>query len=89
MASDGKPGRDTGEADDGRIALRVSDVDAVPSRRPASDGYDPLVHALAQLVRDRWAVEQAQDETPLALRTRPSNMRTVDGEREPGLERSA
>ncbi len=89
MARDGKPGRVTGEADDGPIALHVSDVDAVPSRRPASDGYDPLVHALAQLVRDRWAIEQAQDETALAFRTRPSNMRTMDEETQPGLGRSA
>jgi hypothetical protein len=29
--------------------------------------YDPLVAALAQLVRDRWAAEQADREKPVAL----------------------
>lgn len=39
---------------------------------------DPLVIALAQLVRDRWAAEQADDRTPVALRALPSIMAITD-----------
>jgi len=38
---------------------------------------DPLVVALAQLVRDRWAAEQSERDQPVALRTVPRNMVTM------------
>ena len=39
--------------------------------------HDSLVLALVQLVRDRWAAEQADHETPVALRATPRNMVTM------------
>jgi hypothetical protein len=41
---------------------------------PDGASVDPVVVALAQLVRDRWAAEQAERNQPL---TGPTNMRTI------------
>jgi hypothetical protein len=53
-----------------RLPLRAP----VPLEAPA---YDPLVAALAQLVRDRWAAEQVSSEEPVALGAVPSIMATM------------
>ena len=45
-----------------------------PTPAPA---YDPLVAALAQLVRDRWAAEQTDHAKPVALGLVPSIMATM------------
>ncbi len=70
--------------------------DAVTMECPASadrgsELVESLVLALAQLVRDRWDIEQArtESESPLAFRPRPSNMRTVEQRHDPVQERTA
>jgi hypothetical protein len=64
-------------------------VEAASERAAADQHPDPIILALAQLVRDRWRAERAQAETSLALRARPSNMRSVDEGCGAPLERSA
>ena len=49
-----------------------------PTPTPA---YDPLVAALAQLVRDRWAAEQTDRSEPVALGLVPSIMATMAQQR--------
>jgi hypothetical protein len=39
--------------------------------------FDPLVAALAQLVRDRWAAEQSDPKASVASGRVPSNMASV------------
>jgi|BarGraNGADG00212_1021973.scaffolds.fasta_scaffold66659_2 hypothetical protein len=51
--------------------------------------HDPLVLALVQLVRDRWAAEQADHEKPVALRSTPRNMVTMTVQRRLVEESSA
>ena len=51
--------------------------------------HDPLVLALAQLVRDRWAAEQAGQQKPVALRVTPRNMVTMTVQRRLIEERPA
>ena len=51
--------------------------------------HDPLVLALVQLVRDRWAAEQADHEKPVALRATPRNMVTMTVQRRLVEESSA
>jgi hypothetical protein len=50
---------------------------------------DPLVLALAQLVRDRWAIEHPRGDGPLALRPVPSNIASVGTQPSPPAERGA
>lgn len=60
--------------------------------RPYSTGassHDPLVLALAQLVRDRWAIGQSRADGPLALPRVPSNIANVGTEQSPHAERGA
>lgn len=52
-------------------------------------GLDPLVVALAQLVRDRWAAEQGQPQKRVAFVRHPMNMAVVTTHRQPPLESSA
>jgi hypothetical protein len=42
--------------------------------------FDPLVAALAQLLRDRWAAEHRDGEIPVASGRVPSNMANVIGQ---------
>jgi hypothetical protein len=51
--------------------------------------HDPLVLALAQLVRDRWAIERPCADGPLALRPVPSNIASVGIQPSPPAEREA
>ena len=53
-------------------------IGGLPAAEPA---HDPLVLALVQLVRDRWAAEQADRENPVALRAVPMNMVTMTAQR--------
>jgi hypothetical protein len=57
-----------------------------PSEPPA---YDPLVTALAQLVRDRWTAEQVSSEEPVALGAVPSIMATMGQQDSSGKEAPA
>ncbi|MBF6606514.1 MAG: hypothetical protein IVW53_13150 [Chloroflexi bacterium] len=76
-------GRVSGRAVAGRTTAQL------PRRGRGSPGgvagsapaYDPLVAALAQLVRDRWAAEQADREKPVALGRVPSIMVTMAKQR--------
>ncbi|MGA2514286.1 MAG: hypothetical protein ABSG37_11800 [Candidatus Limnocylindrales bacterium] len=58
----------------------------VPALVPA---YDPLVTALAQLVRDRWAAEQVSSDGPVALGAVPSIMATMGKQDSDGKEAPA
>jgi hypothetical protein len=52
----------------------------LPVKAPAPSepsAYDPLVAALAQLVRDRWAAEHVSSQEPVALGAVPSIMATM------------
>jgi hypothetical protein len=67
-------------------SLRSGSASRVPAPAPA---YDPLVTALAQLVRDRWAAEQAQSAGPVAMGTVPSIMATMGKQDSSGKEAPA
>ena len=59
-------------------------IGALPAAEPA---HDPLFLALVQLVRDRWAAEQADGEKPVAFRPDLRNMAIVTAQPSPPMRR--